>query len=48
MIRPGVQIKSVEGDALFTYSNFSDIGTNFGIEAIAVHAQISRGIPQPE
>jgi len=38
---PGVEFKPVEGDALMADGNSCEKGTDFGIEAIAIHAEIS-------
>ena len=41
MIYPGVEFKSVEGDALFTDADFNEIRPNLGVKAVAVHAQVA-------
>ena len=46
MIHPGVQFKSVEGDALFADTDFSQKGPHLGVEAVAVHAEIARRIAE--
>ncbi len=48
MIHPGVQIKPIEGNTLLTDGNFRQIGPYIGIEAVAVHAEILRSIPEPD
>jgi len=48
VIHPGVQIKSVKGDALLADGNFSQIGPDFSIEAVSIHAHVKGSIPQPE
>ena len=48
MIHPGVQFKSVEGDALFTDADFGQIRPYYGVEAIAIHAEVARGVAQPD
>ena len=48
MVHPGVQIKAVEGNALFADLNFNEIRTNFSIKAVPVHAQIEGRVPQPD
>ena len=46
MLRKSVQFKSVEGDSLFSDANFNEIGPYLGVEAIAVHAQVTGCIPE--
>ena len=48
MLRPGVQIKPVKGDALLTDRNFHDMRSNLLIEAVAVHAKIIGRIPESD
>jgi hypothetical protein len=48
LIHPGVQIKSVEGDALLAYRDFNEIGANFPVEAVAVHANIEGCVPESD
>jgi hypothetical protein len=43
---PGVQFKSVEGDALPTDRNVGEAGPDLGVEAVAVHAEIARCVPK--
>ena len=44
VIGPGVEVKSVESDALITNRDLSEVGPHVGVEAVAVHAEILRGI----
>jgi len=46
LIHPGVQFNSVEGDALFADRYFGEVRAYLGIEAVAVHAEIRRGVSQ--
>lgn len=46
MIHPGVQFKSVEGDALLADTDFSQKRPYLGVEAIAIHAEIARRIAE--
>lgn len=48
MIRPGVQFKPVEGDALLTNRDFGDVRADLAVEAVAVHAEVKRGVSKPE
>lgn len=47
VLGPGIEVKSVESDPLIANGYFSEIGPDFTIESVAVHAQIERRIPQP-
>jgi len=47
LIYPGIEFKPIEGDALITNRDLSQIRTHIGVEAIAIHAQIEGRIPQP-
>lgn len=48
VLDPGVQVKTVEGDALVADGNFNEIRAYFSIEAIAVHPQVERRVPQTD
>ncbi len=41
VFHPGVQFKSVEGNALLADGNVGEKGADFRIEAVAVHTEIS-------
>jgi len=45
-IHPGIQFKSVKGNALFPNRDLGQIGPYFAVEPIAVHAQVGRYIPE--
>jgi hypothetical protein len=45
---PGVQFKPVEGDALSAYGDLGEMGPDLAIEAVSIHAEISRRVPQTE
>ena len=45
LIHPGIQFKSVEGNALIADRDFSQMWTHFAVEAVAIHAQIQGCIP---
>jgi hypothetical protein len=47
VIRPGIEVKAIEGDALFPDGDFNEAGAHLGIEPIAVHAEIGRRISKP-
>ncbi len=46
MIDPGVQIKAVERNALSTNRDLCQMRTDLRIEAIAVHAEVTRGVAE--
>ena len=48
LLHPGVQFKSVEGDALFADRDLCEVGPDFSIEAISVHAEIEWRISKPD
>ncbi len=53
LLHPGVEFKPVEGepvegDALGANGNFGDMGADFGVEAVAVHAQVARGVAEAD
>ena len=48
MIYPGVEFKSVEGDALFADADFNEIRPHLGVEAVAVHAQVAGRIAEAD
>ena len=48
MIYPGVQIKPIKGDTLFTDRNFDEIGPDFAVKPIFVHTHVTGSIPQPD
>jgi hypothetical protein len=37
LIRPGIQLKSIKGDAAFADGNFSEVRPHFRVEAVSVH-----------
>lgn len=48
MIRPGVQFKPVEGDTLLTNRNHGEARAHLGVEAVSVHAEIKRRVPETD
>src|SRR6056297_3813149 len=44
VVRPGVQFKSIKGNALLADGDLRQIAANFPIETVLVHAQVGRGI----
>ena len=47
-VYPGIELEAIESDALFTDWDFSEAWSYFGIESIAVHAEIGGCVPQPQ
>jgi hypothetical protein len=48
LIYPGVEFKSVEGDALPPDANFNEIRPYLGVETVAVHTQVARYIAEAD
>jgi hypothetical protein len=48
LVYPGIQFKSVEGNALPADADFSQMRPYLRIEAVAVHADVTRGIAEAE
>ena len=48
MIHPGVQFKSVEGNALLADADYSEMRSHLGVEAVAVHAEIVRRVAETD
>ena len=46
VVHPGIELKAIECDALFTDRDFGKAGPYLGIEPIPIHAEIGRRIPQ--
>jgi hypothetical protein len=48
LLRPGVEVKAVESDALPADADLNEIRAHFAIKAITVHAEIEGGIPKAD
>ena len=48
LIRPGIEVKPVEGDALGANRDHLDERANLSVEAVFVHAKVHRGVAKPE
>ena len=48
MVHPGIHFKAVEGDALAADPELGQGGAHLTVKAVAVHAQVSRGITEAE
>jgi hypothetical protein len=47
MVHPGIQFKPVECNALFPNGYLNQIRSDFAVEAVPVHTNVKRGVPQP-
>jgi hypothetical protein len=45
VVYPGVEIKPVEGNSLFSDANFHQMRADFRVETVFIHAEIERHIP---
>ena len=48
LLDPGIEIKAIEGSALDADRNQRQPGPNLFVEAVLVHPEIPRRIPEPE
>lgn len=48
VVDPGVKVKSIEGDAAITDRKLDDERAHLDVEAVAVHAEVGRCVPQPD
>lgn len=48
VFNPFIEFETVEGDTLFPDGDFSEVGSYFNIEAITIHAEVGRCVPQPQ
>ncbi len=48
VVGPGIEVKPVKGDPLGADRDRGEERTNVAIEAISVHAEIGRCVPQPD
>jgi hypothetical protein len=48
VVHPGIHFKAVEGDTLPADSEFGQAGAYLPVKAVAVHAQVSRGIAEAD
>jgi hypothetical protein len=47
MVHPGIQFKPVECNALIPDGYLNQIRPDFAVEAVPVHPNVKRGVPQP-
>jgi hypothetical protein len=45
MVHPGVQIKSVKGNSLFSDADFHQMRADFSVETVFIHSEIEGNIP---
>jgi hypothetical protein len=48
LLPPGIQFKAVECDALAADTDFAHVRPDIGVEAVAVHAEVTGSIPESE
>jgi len=48
LLCPRVQFKPVEGNALGANRDLGEIAADFGVEAVAIHAEVSRRVAEPD
>jgi len=44
VVGPGVEVKAIEGDAAIADRDFGEERADLGIEPVAVHAEVGRGV----
>lgn len=47
MLKPSIEFKPIEADALFANWDLGDVRTYLGVEPIAVHTKIERCVAEP-
>jgi len=48
VVHPGIHFKAVEGDTLPADPKFSQGGAHLTVKAVAVHAQVGRGVAEAD
>lgn len=48
VLDPGVKVKSIEGDAALADRDLGEARAHLGVEAVAVHAEVGRRVPEPD
>jgi len=48
VLHPGIQFKAVEGDSLAADGDLGEAWADLGVEAVSVHAEVGRGIPEAD
>ena len=48
IVHPAVQFKAIESDALGADAQLENVGSDFGVEPVPVHAEVARRVPKPD
>jgi len=48
LVHAGIQVKAVEGDTLLADGDRGEVRSDFGIEPVAIHAEVEGGVAQPD
>lgn len=48
MVDPSVEFKTIEGHALAANADLGKVGPDLEVEAVAVHAEVARGVAETE
>jgi len=48
VVNPCIEFETIEGNALFTDWDFSELGSYLNTETITIHAEVGRCVPQPQ
>jgi len=48
VISPGIEVKAIEGDSLLADRDRGDARADFAVEAVLVHAEVGRCIPETD
>ena len=48
LVRPGIEVKAVKGNALGADGHLKKIRAHLGVEPVAVHAEVGRCIPKAD
>ena len=48
VVGPGVEVKAIERDAAIADRDFGEVRTDFGVETVAVHAEVRRRVAMPD
>ena len=48
VVDPGIQFKTVERNSLSTDRDFGEVRADFGVEAVAIHAEVAGGVTEAQ
>jgi hypothetical protein len=48
VISPGIEVKAIEGDSLLADRDRGDARADFAVEAVLVHAEVRRCVPETD